>query len=379
MQVPANEQWGPRQWLRVRLMALLFLGFLAYPVSNLLRVHRPAALVVLGAAGLAVWTACYVRVIWRSTIEPHHLDAPYALVILLVVGAAMVPLFGFIWLGSLAFYANALLLIELPRKWWLRSLGTVIGTFVVVGFAMGAPTGDVFGNAVQMILIGGLQAAFFRQIQDSTALRQARAELARLAVAEERLRIARDLHDVLGQQLSAMALKSELAARLVGRDPARAGAEIAEVESVARQALDEMRATVSGYRDTSLAGEVRTATALLTAAGVAVTISGVPVGLPPAVEEAAAWVVREATTNVVRHAKATSCGITMGREHGSVVVEVRDDGVAAAGYHAPVLRGTGLVGLTERVHALGGSVSAGPVDGWYTVRAVVPVAAPVPA
>src|SRR5947207_2673211 len=278
----------------------------------------------------------------------------------------MVPLFGFIWLGSLAFYANALLLIELPRKWWLRSLGTVIGTFVVVGFAMGAPTGDVFGNAVQMILIGGLQAAFFRQIQDSTALRQARAELARLAVAEERLRIARDLHDVLGQQLSAMALKSELAARLVGRDPARAGAEIAEVESVARQALDEMRATVSGCRDTSLAGEVRTATALLTAAGVAVTISGVPVGLPPAVEEAAAWVVREATTNVVRHAKATSCGITMGREHGSVVVEVRDDGVAAAGYHAPVLRGTGLVGLTERVHALGGSVGRGTCAGPWT-------------
>src|SRR2546430_3274753 len=369
-----HEEWGPAQWLRVRLGALAFLGFLFYPLAELLSGHRPGGTVALGLLAIAGWTACYVRIIWHATPDPHRLDTPYALVALLLIGAALVPLLGRKWLDGLAFYANALLLLELPRRWWLWTLSGVGIAYAVVASGRGGPVGDVLSTAVQVCLVGGLQAAFFRQIQDSVALRLARAELARLAVDEERLRISRDLHDVLGQELSAMALKSQLSARLVRLDPERAEAEIAEVVRIARHALSEMRATVSGYRDTSLASEVRTASALLGAVGVTATVSGVPVGLPPAVEEAAAWVVREAATNVIRHAKATQCRITVGREPGGLAVEVCDDGVAAAG-QLTTFGGTGLAGLTERVAALGGSVSAGPVDGWFTVRALLPAGA----
>src|SRR5439155_22176747 len=177
----------------------------------------------------------------------------------------------------LAYYADALLLLVLPRRFWLWALGGVCGAFAVTAVALDyAGGGSLLAETAAILIVGGLQAAFFGQIQNAVRWRLARADLARLAVAEERLRIARDLHDVLGQRLSAMALKSELAARLVGTDPARAEAEMTEVGEVARGALDEMRATVSGYRGTSLAGETRTAAALLGASGVATTVSAVP-------------------------------------------------------------------------------------------------------
>jgi two-component system sensor histidine kinase DesK len=171
------------------------------------------------------------------------------------------------------------------------------------------------------------------------------------------------------------------------------------VSKVAREALDEARATVSGYRDVSLATEVRTAVALLGAAGVDTTTSPVPVGLPRDVDEVASWVVREATTNVVRHAHADRCRITLGREAGALEVEVADDGVGAGpgsgpgsasgggdgsggsvGSPAPVgsvgsggvVPGNGLSGLAERVAAVGGDFTAGPVGGWFAVRARIP-------
>jgi two-component system sensor histidine kinase DesK len=371
VQVPVDDEWGPRQWLRVRLLALVFLGFLGYPVGELLTGHRPAGIVALGLVGLAAWTACYVTVIWVATPDPHRLSAPYPLAGLLLIGAALVPMLGESWLGGLAFYANALLLFELPLRYWLWSLGSVAVAYVTTALALGGPPGEVLNALILICLVGGLQAAFFRQIQDSVALRLARAELARLAVAEERVRIARDLHDVLGQELTAVSLKAQLAARLVRLDPERAEVESGEVERIARQALDSMRATVSGYRDTSLASEVRTASALLGAVGVATTAAEVPAGLPAQVEQAAAWVVREAVTNVVRHAKASHCRIALDREPGRLVVRVGDDGVAA-GYAPPLSRGTGLAGLAERVEALGGVLDAGPVDGWFTVRASIP-------
>ncbi len=367
----SGDDWGPKQWLRVRLLALVFLGFLAYPVVDLLTGHRPAGAVAAGLAGLAVWTACYTRLTWVTTVRRHQLATPYSLGVVLVGGAALVPLLGPAWLGALAFFANAALLLELPSRYWLWSLGTVAAGYVAAALALGGPFGDVLNAVLLVSLVGGLQAAFFRQIQDTVALRRARADLARLAVAEERVRIARDLHDVLGQELTAMALKAQLAGRLVRLDPDRAEVESGEVERIARQALDGMRATVSGYRDTSLDSEVRTASALLGALGVATTAAEVPVGLPAPVEEAAAWVVREATTNVVRHAKANRCRIALDHEAGRLVVQVCDDGVAA-GYRAPLSPGGGLSGLTERVEALGGVLHAGPVDGWFTVRASIP-------
>jgi two-component system, NarL family, sensor histidine kinase DesK len=406
MTTDTADRWGPKQWLRVRLYSLAFLAFLAFPVASLLSGGAPTGKVVLGLVGLAVFVACYVRVVWRSVPVPYDNKTPYALTGALVVGAALVPLFGYGWVVGLAFYANALLLVNVRRRWRILSLFAVTGSFVVVGLALTGDAGEVLGTTVSIVAIGGVQVAFARQVEDAVRLRRARAELARLAVAEERLRISRDLHDVLGQRLAAVALKSELAARLSRSDPERAEAEMTEVSKIAREALDEVRATVAGYRDASLATEVRTAVALLAAASVETTVSGVPVSLSPAVEEVASWVVREASTNVVRHAHADRCRIVLGRVPAGLSVEVADDGVAsgasesgsgscAAGAAGSGFAGSGfagsgfagsgfagsgfagsgghgLAGLAERIAAIDGSFDVGAVDGWFTVRAVIP-------
>jgi two-component system sensor histidine kinase DesK len=355
--------WGPRQWLRYRLYGLVFLLFLTYPVTAALHLHSPVRTGV-GLVGVAGFAACFTRVVWQAAPDPHRNRTPYALVGGLLIGAATSVLVGFDMFVSLAFYANSLLILSLSRRWWLRSVVAVTTAYLTVGLLTGQRFGDVFGLGVTIFSVGWLMTAFYMQIQDTRQLRTARAELARLAVAEERLRIARDLHDVLGQRLAAVALKSDLAVRLL-RAADRAGAEreMAEVGKVAREALDEVRQTVSGYRGATLDAEVHTAAALLSAAGVEVTLSGVPVDLPADVEETASWVVREAVTNVVRHAHAGRCRITLGRHQ----VEVSDDGVGDT-----VAYGNGLSGMAERVAAVGGQLTVGPVDGWFTVRATMP-------
>jgi two-component system sensor histidine kinase DesK len=385
--IPDADRWGPKQWLRVRLYGLAFLGFLAFPLASVLSHGVSSGKAALGLLGLAAFVACYTRVVWRSVPVPYDNKTPYALTAALVVGAALIPLFGYGWTVGLAFYANALLLISVRRRWRFVALFTVTGSFVGLGLALTGDAGEVFGTTTSIFAIGAFQVAFARQVEDAVRLRRARAELARLAVAEERLRISRDLHDVLGQRLAAVALKSELAARLSRSDPERAETEMIEVSKVAREALDEVRATVAGYRDASLATEVRTAVALLTAASVETTVSGVPVSLSPAVEEVASWVVREASTNVVKHAHADRCKIVLGRVPGGLSVEVADDGVSSgsgagssgSGFSGSVFSGPGLsgsghglAGLAERIAAIDGSLDVGPVDGWFTVRAVIP-------
>ena len=358
-----ERSWGPRQWLKVRLYGIAFLGFLAFPVTNLLSGRNSTGVVVAGLVGLAAFAACYIRVVWQATPEPHRNSTPYALGGALLVGGALCFVPGIDMLTGLVFYGMTLLMVSQSRRWWVPTVVTATIAYPLLGLALGATFSDLVGTDVVIFSTGWLLVASYQQIQDTRQLREARAELARLAVTEERLRIARDLHDVMGQRLAAVALKSDLAIRLLRTDPDRAETEMTEVGKVAREALDEVRATVAGYRDASLAAEVHTAVALLTAAGVEVTTSGVPVSMPPAAEEVASWVVREAATNVVRHARATRCRIVLGRN----LVEVADDGVGGS-----VSYGNGLSGLAERVSGLGGQLTVGPAGGWFTVRATIP-------
>jgi two-component system, NarL family, sensor histidine kinase DesK len=219
----------------------------------------------------------------------------------------------------------------------------------------------------------------------SRRLREERAELARYAaVTEERLRIARDLHDLLGHNLSLIALKSELAGRLVLASPERAAVEIGDIERVARTALQEVREAVAGYRQPTLASELRGAREVLAAAGIAYRIEGdeaLVSGLPTAVEPALAWAVREGITNVVRHSRARSCEVGLARANDEVSVSITDDGprVVTEGV-APVPGplsaqvGNGLRGLAERVAALGGRFEAGPLpDGGFRLSVALPL------
>jgi two-component system sensor histidine kinase DesK len=222
----------------------------------------------------------------------------------------------------------------------------------------------------------GLMMLFFRRSMLLIAeLRVAREELARLAVteavAEERLRFARDLHDLLGHSLSGIALKSQLVRRLIDGEPAKAAREIADIEQAAQRALVEVRDAVTGYRQRGLSTELDAARALLTTAGVTVDVDAGP-PLHAAVQEPLAWVVREATTNVLRHAFATRCTIVVSASEEVVSVEIRDDGTGSRwrGHF-----GNGLTGLRERLTGMGGTIEAGPCDGGYVVHAELPVGA----
>ncbi|WP_433438639.1 sensor histidine kinase [Nonomuraea sp. CA-141351] len=193
----------------------------------------------------------------------------------------------------------------------------------------------------------------------------------RLALAEERLRFARDLHDLVGHQLSAIAVKTELAVRLSDVDAGAAKAEMAEVNALTRKALKELRQAVRGYRELDLAAELNSVKGVLEAAGVRCELR-MPYGeLPDEVAPVFAYAVREAVTNVLKHSTATFCDITIRFTPQEAELSVRNDGVARR--QAADL-GSGLTGMGERMAAVGGKVSAHPTDdGEFLLKAVVSI------
>jgi two-component system sensor histidine kinase DesK len=180
---------------------------------------------------------------------------------------------------------------------------------------------------------------------------RANQEIERLATIAERERIARDLHDLLGHTLSVIVLKSELAERLIRTDPDRASAEVKDIEHIGREALGEVRAAVTGYRARALDAELAGARVALDAAGIDVQVRADPTDLPPEQESALAMALREAVTNVVRHADAQRATILITTVGAEVRLEVTDDGRGASGPE-----GSGLSGMRERITALGGHV-----------------------
>lgn len=224
--------------------------------------------------------------------------------------------------------------------------------------------------AVTLPMVAFAMFGFFTIIQANRELTKARAEVARLAAENERSRIARDLHDLLGHSLTTITVKAALAHRLAQRDPARAAVEIGEVEALTRGTLADVRAAVAGYRDMSLAGELATASQVLRAAGITVSTPGAVDDVPAAYSELFGWVVREGVTNVVRHSRAQNCVITVGRDW----LQISDDGRGGA---IGAGTGTGLVGLRERVEAAGGTVSGARGASGWTLRVDLP-AAPSP-
>nr|WP_055506989.1 histidine kinase [Nonomuraea pusilla] len=192
---------------------------------------------------------------------------------------------------------------------------------------------------------------------------------ARLAVAEERLRFARDLHDLVGHQLSAIAVKTELAVRLTGADLAAARAEMTEVNTLTRKALKELRQAVRGYRELDLSAELESVRSVLEAAGVRCRVRLPYRDLPDGVAPVFAYAVREAVTNVLKHSAATFCDITLRFTEEEAELSVRNDGVVR---RQVADLGSGLSGMGERLAALGGAVSARPVgDGEFLLNAVV--------
>jgi len=350
--VPAMDPRGP--WQRLG-WALPWLLFLAFPVADLVATDRPVVVRVAAAAGLVVFTVAYVRVFTR--LFARTVDWPRReMLVLAVLGVALAVSLGPAWTG-LMIYVSVASAGVLPQKWvWPAVLGAAAVAVAVV--AAGGLLGDLFILPLMCVLSAFALLGTRTLVAVNAELAEAREELAHRAVAEERMRFARDLHDLLGHSLSLIALKSELAGRLAERDPARARQEMADVEAAARRALAEVRDAVSGYRQVSLAQALAEARSALSAAGI--TLRTPPRGepLPAAVDAVLGWVVREATTNVLRHSGARVVTVELRTDDDRVTLTVSDDGRGGAG-----TAGAGLSGLTERVAALGGRLEAGPAAG----------------
>ncbi|MEU0948471.1 histidine kinase [Streptomyces canus] len=258
---------------------------------------------------------------------------------------------------------------------------------LVGGFAAGAALGGLpLGYAVPESLVTGmvvLVAAGFLAFTSMFSvwllnavyeLDEARETRSRLAVAEERLRFGRDLHDVMGRNLAVIALKSELAVQLARRGRDEAVDQMTEVQRIAQETQREVRDVVRGYREADLGIELTGARGVLTAAGIDCEVTGEPGGLPVEVQSALGWVVREATTNVLRHGDAKRCTVAVSREEERVVLTVENDGMLRSSGGAG---GSGLAGLRERLAAVAGTLEAGPArEGVFRLVAEVPLVAP---
>ncbi|MEV6604870.1 histidine kinase [Kutzneria sp. NPDC051319] len=274
----------------------------------------------------------------------------------------------------LLIYALALSAILLTRP---ASIVVASGLTAVAFIASAlAPDGPAWGNLALMIALTIGITTFSKVGGD---LKAANREVARLAVAEERARVARDVHDVLGHSLTTVTLKLGLIRRLLETRPGeveRLIIEVGEAEQLSRQALSEVRATLSGYRSASLSAEVAGARAALASAGIAADLPRAVDNVLPEYQESFAYVLREGVTNVLRHSGATNCEVRLGESW----LEVRDNGSALADAGASRVDGggAGLTGLADRLASIGGRIDAGPVPGGgFLLRASV--ARPVPA
>ena len=250
---------------------------------------------------------------------------------------------------------------------WATSLGVGLFYAVVVGFVVGMDRISEW----MLVLIWEIDAS--------------RTAQARLAVAEERLRFARDFHDVLGRNLTSIAVTSDLAAGLARRGDPEAVEKMLQVRRIAHESAREVREVVTGYRATDLDTELTGARSVLRAAGINTRIVGDSTSIPRDAQVAFGWVLRESTTNVIRHSNATTCTIELGSpppaEPGApslAVLQVRNDGATTADPEHPP--GHGLAGLRERMTALGGHLTAGAEPGgWFTIQASLPASNSAPA
>ena len=347
---------------------LPWLLFLAFPLADLLTTPRPLGVQLLAAAGLVVFTVAYVSVISRM-FQRRPSWARWDLLVVVVLAVALAASLGPAWAGLLI-YVSVAAAGSLPdAAVWPVVIGAAAICATVV--AVHGLFADLFILPLICLLTAFALRGTRYLVSVNAELAEARDELARNAVAAERVRFARDLHDLLGHSLSLIALKSELAGRLVERDPARARTEMADVEAAARRALAEVRDAVSGYRTVSLAQALAEARSALSAAGITLRAPTPSAELPGTIDAVLGWVVREATTNVLRHSAARTMTVDLRTGEEQVVLTVTDDG---RGTTAP--RGTGLSGLAERVEALGGRLDTGPGGtGGFRLTAALPTTA----
>lgn len=375
----------------VYLGALVWLIWLIYmvPVTASLFASHPSPPRLIGSlVGAAVFIAIYAWTAWHNAQKVVGAaplatgeDSPPALwlpvIAMLALSIALTEVNGVAW-GALFIYTCAAAAGRLPTRQALGLLAGVILLSLTYAWRIHLPASIALANLLTIGFAGITTIAMVFAVTTSRHWREEREELARFAsVTEERLRIARDLHDLLGRSLSLIALKSDLAQQLIPIAPERASAEVADIERAAREALREVRETVAGYRTPTLAAELHEARTTLAAAGIAYSATcdeRAVEELPRRAEAAFSWAVREGVTNVVRHSHARRCDIRLGRLDGEMLLEIDDDGAGGQSPDAVQPPGNGLRGLGERVAAAGGRYDAAPrPDGGFSLRVWMPL------
>lgn len=349
----------------------IFLIYLVYTMVDLYA-HHTWPTMVLGTVlvGLFVW-------LYLGPAPRAALDGPRVNWWLAIVGMPAVTVVYLVTCGGgatiFATYLAVVFIMILPQQWSLpivvaMAIGVTYGPEHVAAWGMHGPQYAIGGPCL-LVGIAMYGIRFNRRAQFQ--LEWANAEIARLAAGQERLRIARDLHDLLGHALTTVTVKAELAAKLAEREPVRAADEMRQVAALARQGLADVRSTVAGYREVSLATELATAREVLAAAGIRAELPASTETVPSGLRTLFGWTVREGVTNAVRHSRASFVRVTVTADS----VEVLDDGVG--GGSAPSgsgSSGSGLSGLAERVSAAGGTLSAAPVPGGgFRLRVSMPV------
>jgi two-component system sensor histidine kinase DesK len=424
---------GLLRYRRLVIRVLLLL-FLLLPTVTLLTSHPLTGRDVFLILAAFAFVVLADRTVLVQMPEPGRYERWQWLLlpIMVALGAALFAVGHMAWITPLAVASAAVGRMTPDGRPTVLGLATCTG----IAVAISASTGLGYGNTIvagAVVALGNLLAhSAERRNVLMYRLKETRAELARAAVAEERLRISRDLHDLLGHSLSLITLKAELAGRVIGTDPERAAREIAELETVARRSLTEVRQAVTSYRQPSLAAELVSSRRMLAAAGTECRIRAPGAySLPPAVDALLAWTVREGATNIVRHAAAKNAEIVIELTDTTASACLSDDGAgpakgsipgmvsgtgpgAAAGAAAKgaagdaatagaggdatapgagaggpdgtgaalaaPAAGSGLAGLAERAARLGGTLSAGAGErGGFWLRVSVPLAGSVPA
>lgn len=373
----ADRVIPPAFWMLGTVCCLLFLSF---PLSELLRIHPTRAHLFVVLAGMVIFVGIYLWLMLREPFRAAPLSASEVRmhVLLLAVIAAIVLFLtltdsvDWVWF---VLYANVIAGVKLPVRVAAATIpGLTLLTLGVTYLTLGWRAIDpVFSTviSVSILMIGVSQ-----MVTIIRELRAARQEIARLAVADERLRFARDVHDLLGHSLSTIAIKAALARRLLPGDPERAMHELDDVQAVTQEALREVREAVTGYRQPTLATELANAREVLGAAGIACACDDVAVALPPVLGSVVAWTVREGVTNVVRHSRARRVTIRIRQEGDAISAEITDDGVGSTNKSGAMSNGSGngLRGLAERAAFVGGRIEAGPcAGGGFRLCVVLPI------
>lgn len=374
----------------------------AFLLVSVLATERSLPVAIAGALGSVVATVASGRLLERrlpGTARDAHGPTPVGLAALAALGAVAAiaaAQFASSPTGALVpGVATAGIAAHVPRRWWSRTVSAGAATSGVVvaaaqQAALGRPEPAAVANQVLLVVAtaGALVVArwFWQLVHRLERSRRLEAEL---AVADERLRFAADLHDVQGHHLQVIALHSELAERLAASDPDAAALQMSRVHEQARTALADTRRVVQGYRRTPLADELGNATRVLEAAGVDGRLSPGTVDDARLVDDPGrqllGLVVREATTNILRHSRALRARLELEVEGTHASLRISNDGAATpdGGHNGPDGPddgpGTGLTGLSARVEDAGGRLRWEQRDGWFTLDARVPISAPGPA